>query len=130
MALIVFIVAAQMLFGMDHAWLPDALLRRSMAGKRLLQACSAIRPYTRFIDKLLVPRFTFLTHGPFLFVIAALVLAVAFVTPIIELVPLAGIVPNAAIVAFGLALTADDGVWALIAAFITGGSFYVLVSMI
>jgi hypothetical protein len=130
MALIVMIVAAQMLIGMDHAWLPGALLRRSMAGKRLRQACNAIRPYTRFIDRLLLPRFALLTHGPFLFVIAALVLAVAIVTPIIELVPIAGIVPNAAIVAFGLALTAHDGLWALIATLITAGSFYLLFSVI
>lgn len=130
MALIVFLVAAQILIGMDHAWLPGALLRRSMAGKSLLQACHAIRPYARFIDTLLRPRLTVLTRGPFLFVIAALVVAIAVVTPIIELVPLAGIVPNAAIVAFALALTAHDGVWALIATLITGGSFYLLLSVI
>jgi len=130
MALIVLLVAAQMLIGMDHAWLPGALLRRSMAGKPLLQACHAIRPYAHFIDMLLRPRLTVLTRGPFLFVIAALVVAIAVVTPIIELVPLAGIVPNAAIVAFALALTAHDGVWALIATLITGGSFYLLFSVI
>jgi hypothetical protein len=52
------------------------------------------------------------------------------VTPVIELVPLAGIVQNAAIVAFGLALTAHDGIWALIATLITGGTFYLLFSAI
>ncbi len=130
MALIVFLIAAQMLIGMDHAWLPGALLRRSMAGKRLRQACRAVRPTARLIDKLLWPRLTALTRRPFLFVIAALVVAVAVVTPVIELVPFAGIVPNAAIVAFGLALTAHDGIWALIATLTTGGSFYLLFSMI
>jgi hypothetical protein len=130
MALIVFLVAAQMLIGMDHAWMPRALLRRSMAGKRLRQVCNAIAPTARFVDKFLQPRFTALTRGPFLFVIAALVLIVALVTPVIELVPLAGIVPNAAIVAFGLALTAHDGIWALIATLITGGTFYLLFSAI
>jgi hypothetical protein len=53
-------------------------------------------------------------------------LAVALVTPLIELVPLAGIVPNAAIVAFGLALTAHDGLWALIALGFTGASAYLI----
>lgn len=130
MAAIAFLVAAQILIGMDHAWLPGALLRRSMPGKRLQQACSAISPYVRFVDRFLWPRLTFLTRGPFLFVMALLCLVVAAVTPIIELVPFAGIVPNAAIVAFGLALTAHDGVWALIATIITGGSFYLLFSMI
>jgi hypothetical protein len=54
---------------------------------------------------------------------------VAAVTPIIEIVPLAGIVPNAAIVAFGLAITAHDGLAALIATLITGGSFYLLFAL-
>jgi hypothetical protein len=130
MALIVFLVAAQILIGMDHAWLPGALLRRSMAGTRLRKVCSAVAPTARFVDKLLRPRFTVLTRGPFLMVIAALVLIVAAVTPVIELVPLAGIVPNAAIVAFGLALTAHDGIWALIATLITGGTFYLLFAAI
>jgi len=130
MAAIVFLVSAQILIGMDHAWLPGALSRRSMAGKRMRQACTAMRPYVRFVDKLLWPRLTFLTRGPFLYVIAFLCLSVAFVTPVIELVPLAGIAPNAAIVAFGLAVTAHDGIWALIAAIITGGSFYLLFSIV
>ena len=130
MSLIVFIVAAQILIGMDHAWLPGTLMRRSMEGKRLQQACKAVRPYARPIDRFLQPRFDQFTRGPFLRVIAALVLIVALVTPVIELVPLAGIVPNAAIVAFGLALTAHDGVWALIATLITGGTFYLLFAVI
>jgi hypothetical protein len=130
MALIVLIVAAQILIGMDHAWLPAALLRRSMEGKRLRQVCNAVAPYARFVDRLLRPRFDPLTRGPFLRIIAALVLIVALVTPVIELVPLAGIVPNAAIVAFGLALTAHDGIWALIATLITGGTFYLLLAAI
>lgn len=130
MAAIVFLVSAQILIGMDHAWLPQTLLKRSMPGKRMHQACAAIRPYARFVDMLLYPRLTILTRGPFLFVIAFLCLTVAIVTPIIEIVPLAGIVPNAAIVAFGLALTAHDGLWALIASLITAGSFYLVFAVI
>ena len=130
MALIVFIVAAQILFGMDHAWLPAALMRRSMEGKKLRQVCKAVAPYARLVDRFLRPRFDQLTRGPFLRVIAAFVLIVALVTPVIEIVPLAGIVPNAAIVAFALALTAHDGIWALIATLITGGTFYLLFAAI
>ena len=90
----------------------------------------AVAPYARFVDRFLRPRFDLLTRGAFLRVIAALVLIVALVTPVIEIVPLAGIVPNAAIVAFGLALTAHDGIWALIATLITGGTFYLLFAAI
>ena len=130
MALIVLIVTAQILVGMDHAWLPGALMRRAMPAARLMRAVSAIRPYARLVDRLLWPRLSFLTRGIFLYVIAALCLMVALVTPIIELVPMAGIVPNAAIVAFGLAVTAHDGVWALIAILVTGASFWMLAAAI
>jgi hypothetical protein len=130
MSAIVFLVSAQILIGMDYAWLPHTLLKRSMAGKRLRRVCSAVRPYVHYIDKLLVPRIAFLTHKPFLYVIAFLCLAVAAVTPILEVVPLLGIPPNAAIVAFGLAVTAHDGLWALIASIITAGSFYLLFAVI
>jgi hypothetical protein len=48
------------------------------------------------------------------------------VTPIIELVPLAGIVPNAALVAFALAITARDGLWALLAFLFTAASAWLI----
>jgi len=60
---------------------------------------------------------------------AAQCFLVSIVTPVIEIVPLAGIVPNAAIVAFGLAITAHDGVWAILATAFTLGSFYLLLSL-
>ena len=75
----------------------------------------------RFVDGFISPRLTFLTEGPFFTMIAITCLLVAIVTPVIEVVPVAGIVPNAAVVAFSLALTARDGVWALPAFAFTGG---------
>jgi hypothetical protein len=78
------------------------------------------------VDDFLSPRFTRLTTGFFFYVLAALCLLVAIVTPVIELVPLAGIVPNAAIVACGLAITAHDGLWALVAFLFSGASIYLI----
>jgi len=127
MAVIVMFVATQILIGMDHAWLPDVLTRRSIDADRLRRVVNTIHPYARRFDDFLSPRFTFLTRGVFFYVLAALCLAVAIVTPVIELVPLAGIVPNAAIVAYALAITAHDGLWALAAFLFTGGSIYFIV---
>jgi hypothetical protein len=126
MAIIVMLVAGQILIGMDHAWLPGALLRRSTTTARMRAAVHAVRPYARIVDKFLGPRLPVLTRGVFYYVLTGLCLLVAVVTPIIELVPLAGIVPNAAIVAFGLAITAHDGLWALIALFFAGASAYLI----
>ena len=126
MAVIVMLVAGQILIGMDHAWLPGALSRRSMTTAGLRRAVAALRPYAHFVDRFLGPRLPILTRGIFFYAITAICLVVAVVTPIIELVPLAGIVPNAAIVAFGLAITAHDGLWALIALFFTAASAYLI----
>ncbi len=129
MALIVLLVSGQILIGMDHAWLPGFLLRRSMSAEKLGRACRALRPYARYVDRFVSPRLTVLTKGPFFYLMAAQCFIVSIVTPVIEIVPLAGIVPNAAIVAFGLAITAHDGVWAILATVFTLGSFYLLLSL-
>ncbi len=126
MAVIVIIVACQILIGMDHAWIPAGLSRRSIDSSRLKRAVDTIRPVARVADKFLRPRLTFFTQGAFFYLLTGICLLVAVVTPLIELVPLAGIVPNAAIVAFGLAITAHDGLWALVALTITGGCVYLI----
>jgi hypothetical protein len=126
MAVIVMIVAAQILIGMDHAWLPGSIARRSIEASRLRRGVEVIHPYARYVDMLLGRRLTLLTEGFFFYVLAALCLMVAILTPIIELVPLAGIVPNAAICAYALAITAQDGLWALIAFMFSGASIYLI----
>lgn len=126
MALIEVFVAAEILLHRQHVWIPQNLARRSTDTARLERALKAIRPYARVVDRFLGPRLTFLTQGFFFYVLALLTLLVALVTPIIEIVPLAGIVPNAALVSYGLAITAHDGLWALIAIAVTVASFYML----
>ena len=126
MAVIVILVAGQILLGWDHAWLPGFLMRRSMKTDRVKKGIGIIRPYARMVDRLIMPRLTLLTRGVFFYILAAACLLVAIVQPIIELVPLAGIVPNAAIVAFALAMMAHDGLWALIALAFTGASAYLI----
>ena len=130
MAIIELFFAWQILFGRRHPWLPQFIARRSMSTARLGRAIDVIRPYARWVDRFLLrPRLTVFTRGPFLTVIALMCVLLSLIMPIIELVPLAGIVPNAALTAFGLAVTAHDGLWALVAFISTVGSIYLLVMM-
>ena len=103
---------------------------RSIDGAKLEKGLTRFRPIARFVDHLLRPRLIFLTRGPFFYVITASMLLVALVTPILELVPLGGIPPNAALVAFALAITARDGLWALTAFVFTGASALWLVGLV
>jgi hypothetical protein len=114
-SVIIMIFAVQMLLGHTHVWLPQWLKARTMDGAKLEKGLTAFRPVARFVDHLLRPRLTVLTQGPFYYVIAVMILAVAVITPVLEIIPLGGIPPNAALVAFALAITAKDGLWALLA---------------
>ena len=100
------LVIVQMLAGLKHFWIPRWLARQHISARRLARGMNALRKPARIADLLLKPRLSFLTEGAFFYLIAIACLAVALVTPLIELVPIAGIVPNAAVVAFSLAITA------------------------
>ena len=123
---IIVLISAQILIHHDHFWLPGWLQRRSMDAGKMERGLEKFRGVARFIDHLLRPRWTWLTQGPFLYAIAAFCLFIGLITPILELVPLGGIPPNAAVVAFSLAITARDGLWAMLAFVFTGGSIWLL----
>lgn len=125
---IIFLFAGQILLGFKHFWLPGFLARRSIAADSLARGVERMRPAAKFIDRLIGPRLTFLTDGPALYVLAAICVAIAVATPVIELVPLAGLIPNAAMAAIGLAITARDGVWALLAFAFTAGVVWFIVT--
>jgi hypothetical protein len=121
-SVIIIFFAVQILTGHNHVWLPQWLKARTIDGAKLEKGLKTFQPVARFIDHLLRPRLTLLTRGPFFYAIALLILAVACITPVLELIPLGGIPPNAALVAFALAITARDGLWALLAFAFTAAS--------
>ncbi|OAI42949.1 hypothetical protein AYO42_02000 [Rhizomicrobium sp. SCGC AG-212-E05] len=128
-SIVIVLVATAILLHHDHVWIPRWLGRRSVDAGKMERGLTKFRPVARFIDHLLMPRLTWLTWGPFFYLIAVLCLLIGLVTPILELVPLGGIPPNAAVVAFSLAIIAKDGLWALIAFAFTIASFAWLVSL-
>ena len=126
MAAIIVVICAQIILGMRHLWLPEFLARQSMDAARLVKPLKWMRRYARYVDVLLRPRLTFLTGGIFLRLLAVACMLVAIVMPIIKILPLAGIVPNTALTAYALAITARDGLWALLALSFTAGAAYLL----
>jgi hypothetical protein len=115
MALLVLVTAAQILLGRRHLWLPRWLVQRSMAGPKVQRAVEWMRKPSRFVDRFLRPRLTAVVQGPGLYAIAAACAAIALLTPAMELVPFSANGAGAALAAFGLALTARDGLLALLA---------------
>ena len=129
-SLVIVLIAVQILVQHEHFWIPGWLGRRSMDAQKMKRGLEKFRPVAHFIDHLLRPRLIWLTGGPFFYVIAVMCLLIGLVTPILEIVPLGGIPPNAAILAFSLAITARDGLWALLAFGFTAATITWLASLV
>lgn len=122
----VFLIAGQLLFGMDHFWLPRWLLRRTVKRSHLEKAVQWMRRPARFVDKMLKARYTAFVNGIAKYVIAAVCIAVALSMPVMEFVPFSANAAGVVLTAFGLALIARDGVIALAAFVITGLSYFLI----
>ena len=113
--LFVLLVTGQLLFGREYVWLPRWLLERSVAQDKLCKALGWLRKPARFVDRLLRPRMTALTHTIGTYVIAAVCVVIAGAMPVMEVVPFVANGAGAALTAFGLALVAHDGLLAILA---------------
>lgn len=125
--LLVLLVAVQLLFHRDHVWLPDWLLRRSASKDKLEKAVQKSRRPARAIDKVVHPRLTNLTSGRSANMILTASILICAATPLMELVPFSANVAGAALIAFGLALIAHDGLLALFALACTAGAAVLIV---
>jgi hypothetical protein len=117
--LMILLVAVQLLLHRDHVWLPQWLLRRSAASDNVDRAVKKLRKPARFIDRFLRHRLDWLTKGGMAQLILAVCILTSCATPFMELVPFSANVAGAALTAFGLALIANDGVFALVGYAIT-----------
>ena len=122
LAIFVALIAAQIVAGRSHLWLPDFFERRTISSKRLNEAIEAMRPVAAWFDKWFHARFSAFT-GPQVVTIAALAcLALCFSVPPLELVPFASTVPMAAIAALGFAMMVGDGLLMALGFALTAGA--------
>lgn len=113
--LIALVVAGQLVAGRTHFWLPKWILRRRLPSDRLEKALKWLRRPAKHIDRLLRPRLDVLVRKPALQVLALACAAIGLVMPMLEVVPFADTAPGVALIAFGLAMIAHDGLLALAA---------------
>lgn len=123
MAVLVLLVAVQLLLGRRHFWLPQWLLRRSITKGKLLRALKWLQKPARFIDRWLQPRLVLLVGRTGTYVIAAICAVIALALPAMEIVPFSATIAGMALAAFGLALVAHDGALALFAFAVTAFIF-------
>jgi hypothetical protein len=122
-ALLIILIAGQLIVGRDHFWLPAWLLSRSVQHDQLCRILRWLRPAARFLDRWTRPRWVFITQGGGTYIVALTCMTIALAMPPMELIPFSANGAGIALIAFGLALITDDGLAAVLALTITLGTF-------
>ncbi|MBX7458399.1 exopolysaccharide biosynthesis protein [Qipengyuania sp. 1NDH17] len=115
LALIIAIVAVQLLLGKEHIWLPGFIQDRAVASNKLHKGLKKLRGIAHWLDEHSHGRLEGLTEGIWTKVAAVVVILLCCMVPPLEFLPFASSAPMLAIAAIGLALTVRDGVMMLIA---------------
>lgn len=115
LGLFVLLIAGQVLFGRDHFWLPQWLLKRSVDSDKLKKNTRKwLRRPARFVDRFLRHRLAILVGGWGARAITLACALLALATPVTEFIPFSANGVGGALCLFGLALIAMDGLMALI----------------
>jgi hypothetical protein len=114
-AVIVFLLAGQMILGRESAWLPGFITNRSLSTKSLCKGIGWLRKPVSFLERFMKPRLSFLYKRPWLYVPLTLILALTIVMPLMEAVPLSGSLAAGVIAIFAAGLLTKDGALAIAA---------------
>ena len=111
-AVLVGLMAVQMLFAGTTPWAPGWLRGRGFPAERVCAAVEKGKPFARFVDRFIRPRWRPLTGPVGRRVIALVCVVLSVLTPPLELVPFAVYLPGSAILLLSLALVGRDGLLA------------------
>lgn len=128
-ATVILAFALQIVFGLNHPWLPKGVTEIKFKRDHLVQGVAAGERYAHMVDALVKPRLTFLTEPPFLQIVAVICVLAALLTYPLGLVPLGPLLPSLTVLLFGLALTARDGFVLLLAGAAFAGAILLVVNL-
>lgn len=118
--LIVILLAGQLLLLRSEPWLPRRIRNIRLPRQKLMRAVKRSRPWARRIDRIFAARLTVFVRPPFLQLIAAICILMALLFFPLAIIPSSEKVLAAPVFFFGLALTVNDGLLALIGLAISG----------
>jgi hypothetical protein len=107
------LVAGQVLFGREQIWLPKWLGERCLPAKHAERLMNFLKPVSRTVDAVARPRWRALLGQPLRRVGAGICVVVGAVMPLLEFIPFTSTWAGAIIATYGLAVTARDGLLAL-----------------
>lgn len=114
-AVIEFLLILQLIAGVPRLWLPGALARLTLPGKRLRLGIGWLRRPVALADRLLHPRLIVLTKRPWIFPWLFLALGLTVAMPFMELVPGSGTMAASCIALVAAAILTRNGVVLLLA---------------
>ncbi|HSX84667.1 MAG TPA: exopolysaccharide biosynthesis protein [Cellvibrio sp.] len=120
MAILVLLIAGQLLFRREHLWLPQWLLKRSISRAKMQKMLGWSRKPARFVDRYTHPRMSRLVEGKGQYLVALVCIAIALAMPLMEFVPFSANFAGLALSSFGLAMISRDGALALLALVVVG----------
>ena len=123
-ALFIILISGQILVGKHHPWLPVRLRRFSFSKQRFETGYRKARPWSQRFDRLLSQRLEALTRETGTRIVALIAIGLALIMIPLELVPFACAVPGLSIALFAIGLSANDGLFTLLALLIAGGAIW------
>lgn len=128
-ATLTLVAIVQWLRGGRSLWLPGFVRRRSLGRRRFERGIEAVRPWIRWIDRLLRPRLHVLVSGRAqrLAVVGTAAVLALLLYPL-AFIPFGANAPGAGLLVLGLGLMACDGLLVLIGYGLTAVTVYVLVT--
>ena len=120
LALFIAVIAAQLVIGREHIWMPEFVQRRAVESGKLHKAVEKLRGLGHWLDRHSQDRLEKLTVGIWLRFAGVVVIALCCTVPPLELLPFASTLPMLAIIMIGLGLTVRDGALLLSALLFAG----------
>ncbi len=112
-AVVICLVAGQLVIGLKKPWLPSPLGKVSISRKKLSNAIEKTKPYAEAMDEFATPRYEFLTKDISQRVIAVLCMALAVIMAMIGFVPFVPALFSLPVLLFAAGICLRDGLLTL-----------------
>jgi len=111
MGVLIFLVAIQMLFHLDHLWFPKWILKRETSSRRVRATFEKIRPVMSWLDKHTHERLKPLVRRPMILLPQLLCVVTGLMMPFLEIVPFSSALAGVAVAFLALGMLARDGLF-------------------
>lgn len=121
-ATLIALIAAQLVIGREHIWVPDFIENKAIKSKTLLKGTDKLEKVAAFLDGMTGERLAGLTKQPVPRIAGAVIILLCLTVPPLEFIPFASTAPMLAIACMGLALITRDGLLMLAAFILTAAA--------